>query len=112
MVSKTKIDSLESQITILDEHTAKLIELIPNTLSSINCIGLFIKRVLLLKLVTLIIFNQASHAKFVGLAWSQYQSSGFESEHTHLIHSGNKYLKYYLIQVSFTLHHYDKEFKR
>lgn len=55
--------------------------------------------------------NHASLAKFADLAWSQYQSGNFESEHTHLIRSDNKYLKYYLIQASFSLLRCDKEFK-
>ena len=112
-ISKTNIDSLESQIAILDEQIAKLIELIPNTLRSIKGIGPVYQAGIIAEIGDIDRFkNQASLAKFAGLVWSQYQSGNFESEHTHLIHSGNKYLKYYLIQASFSLLRCDKEFKR
>jgi len=44
--------------------------------------------------------GQASLAKYAGLAWSKYQSGDFGVANTKRIVSGNKYLKYYLLEVA------------
>ena len=112
-ISKSTIDTLESQVDILDKQIAKLIEVIPNTLRTIKGIGPVYQAGIIAEIGDIDKFdNQASLAKYAGLAWSEYQSGNFKSEHTHLIHSGNKYLKYYLIQAAFSLLRCDKEFKR
>lgn len=56
--------------------------------------------------------DQASLAKYAGLAWSQYRSGRFEAENTHLIHSGNRYLKYYLCEAAMSLVRCDTEYSR
>jgi hypothetical protein len=48
--------------------------------------------------------------KYAGLVWKQHQSGGFESENTHLIHSGNRILKYYLCEAAFSLVRCDAEY--
>ena len=96
-----------------DEHIAKLIELIPNTLRSIKGIGPVYEAGIIAEIGNIEKFkNQGSLAKYAGLIWKQYQSGPYEAENTHAIHSGNKYLKYYLIQAAFSLLRCDKEFKR
>lgn len=112
-ISKSTMDSLQSQIDLLDEQIAKLIEIIPTTLHSIKGIGPVYEAGIVAEIGDIDRFdNQAALAKYAGLAWSQYQSGNFEAENTHLIHSGNKYLKYYLCQAAFSIIRCDNEFKR
>ena len=56
--------------------------------------------------------SQASVAKFAGLVWTQHQSGDFEAEHTHLIKSGNRYLRYYLPEAANSVRRCDPEFRR
>lgn len=112
-ISKSTMDSLKEQIAIVDKQIEKLIEVIPNTLRSIKGIGPVYQAGIIAEIGSIDKFdNQAALAKYAGLAWSQYQSGNFEAKNTHLIHSGNKYLKYYLIQAAFSLIRCDNEFKR
>lgn len=54
--------------------------------------------------------NQAALTKYASLAWTQYQSGGFEAETSRLIRSGNRFLKYYLCEATFSLIRCDKEY--
>ena len=42
-------------------------------------------------------------AKYAGLVWSQHKSGDFEAQNTRLIHSGSRYLKYYLWEAALSL---------
>jgi transposase len=44
--------------------------------------------------------SQAALAKFTGLWWKRSQSGDFEAEITRLAKSGNKYLRYYLVEAA------------
>ena len=46
------------------------------------------------------------------LVWTQHQSSEFEAETTHLIKSGNRYLRYYLLEAANSVRRCDSEFQR
>jgi transposase len=50
-------------------------------------------------------------AKYAGLAWTQYQSGEYEAENTSRMRTGNKYLRYYLIQAAESIRRYDSEYK-
>jgi len=54
--------------------------------------------------------GQASLAKYAGLAWSKHQSGGFEAANTKMILTGNKYLKYYLLEAANKVRMHDDEF--
>ncbi|WP_425433749.1 transposase [Megasphaera paucivorans] len=56
--------------------------------------------------------SQASVAKFAGLVWTQHHSGDFEASHTHLIQSGNCYLRYYLLEAANSVKRCDSEFQR
>lgn len=56
--------------------------------------------------------NHAALAKYSGLVWSRHQSGLFEVQNTHLIKSGNRYLKYYLCEAAFSVVRCDTVFKR
>jgi transposase len=56
--------------------------------------------------------NQAALAKYAGLCWSKYQSGNYTADDTHMIRSGNRYLKYYLMEAANLVRMHDPEFKR
>ena len=56
--------------------------------------------------------NHAALAKYAGLAWTEHQSGQFKAENTHMIRSGNRYLKYYLLEAANKVREHDPEFKR
>ena len=55
--------------------------------------------------------QKAALAKYAGLAWHQHQSGDFEAQTTRMIHSGNRFLKYYLCEAAFSLVRCDKEYR-
>lgn len=55
--------------------------------------------------------NSAKLAKFAGLTWRKKQSGRYTAENTNLTKSGNKYLRYYLVEaVGSIVAHGDKEY--
>lgn len=56
--------------------------------------------------------NQAALAKYAGLVWSQHQSGSFEAQSTRLIKSGNRYLRYYLIEAADSVRKRDSGYSR
>ena len=56
--------------------------------------------------------GQAALAKYAGLVWQQHQSGSFEAQTTRLIKSGNRFLRYYLLEAANSLRRCDAEFKR
>ncbi len=56
--------------------------------------------------------SQASVAKFAGLVWTQHQSGTFEAQDTRLIKSGNRFLRYYLLEAANSVRRCDSEFRR
>ena len=55
--------------------------------------------------------DQASIAKYAGLAWSKYQSGKFEAEETKLIRSCNHYLRFYLVEAANSVKRVEPEFR-
>lgn len=112
-ISISSIRALDKQIKAFDKAIADQIELIPNTLTSIKGIGPVYSAGIIAELGDINRFpNQAALAKYAGLAWTQYQSGNFEAQHTRLIKSGNRFLKYYLCEAALSLVRCDSEYKR
>ena len=110
-ISITSIKALESQIKEFDKAIAAQIELLPNVLTSIPGIGPVYSAGIIAEIGDINRFeNHAQLAKYAGLAWTQYQSGGFEAQTTRLIRSGNRFLKYYLCEAAFSLVRCDKEY--
>ena len=110
-ISITSMKALESQIKEFDKAIAAQMELLPNVLISIPGIGPVYSAGIMAEIGDINRFeNQAALAKYAGLAWTQYQSGGFEAETTRLIRSGNRFLKYYLCEAAFSLVRCDKEY--
>ncbi len=49
-------------------------------------------------------------AKYAGLTWRKTQSGNFEAETTRMTKTGNKYLRYYLIEAVSSLKNHSKDF--
>lgn len=112
-VTVVAIRALESQIKTLDKAIKQQLEIIPNTLTSIPGIGKVYSAGIIAEIGDVNRFDsQASVAKYAGLVWTQHQSGNFEAERTHLIKSGNRYLRYYLLEAANSVRRCDSEFRR
>ena len=54
--------------------------------------------------------DQAAVAKYAGLTWHRHQSGPFEAEDTKRIRSGNRFLRYYLVEAANSVKNRDSEF--
>ena len=112
-VSIASMRALKAQVKVLDKAIEQQFEIIPNTLTSIPGIGKVYSAGIIAEIGDIRRFNsQASVAKYAGLVWTQHQSGDFEAEHTHLIKSGNRYLRYYLLEAANSVRRCDSEFRR
>ncbi|QNK39325.1 IS110 family RNA-guided transposase [Caproicibacter fermentans] len=112
-VSIAAMRALESQIKTLDKAIEQQFEIIPNTLTSVPGIGKVYSAGIIAEIGDIHRFqSQASLAKFAGLVWSQHQSGDYEAENTHLIKSGNRFLRYYLLEAANSMRRCDSEFRR
>ncbi len=55
--------------------------------------------------------NEAALAQYAGLTWSRYQSGGFDAEDRGLTKTGNRYLRYYLVEAAKSLRVHNEEYK-
>jgi hypothetical protein len=107
------IRSIEDQIKSLDKAIESYMTAFQNVLISIPGIGPVYSAGLMAEIGAIDRFDgQASLAKYAGLAWSKHQSGGFEAANTRMIASGNKYLKYYLLEAANKVQLHDAEFAR
>ena len=105
--------ALDGQIKVLDKAIEQQFQIIPNTLTSIPGIGKVYSAGIIAEIGDVHRFNsQASVAKYAGLVWTQHQSGDFEAQHTKLIKSGNRYLRYYLLEAANSVRRCDSEFRR
>ena len=105
--------ALEKQTKVLDKAIEQQFQIIPNTLTSIPGIGKVYSAGIIAEIGDIHRFNsQASVAKYAGLVWTQHQSGDFEAQHTKLIKSGNRYLRYYLLEAANSVRRCDSEFRR
>lgn len=112
-VSIASMRALKEQVKMLDKAIEQQFEIIPNTLTSVPGIGKVYSAGIIAEIGDIHRFeSQASVAKFAGLVWTQHQSGDFEASHTHLIQSGNRYLRYYLLEAANSVRRCDSEFQR
>ncbi len=110
-ISTSSIKALNEQIKAFDKAISEQIKLIPNTLESIPGIGPVYSAGIIAEIGDINRFdNQASLAKYAGLVWSQHQSASFEAQNTRLIKSGNRYLRYYLIEAADSVRRRNSEY--
>ena len=110
----TSIESIRSitkQIKELDKAILKILDGIPNTLQTIPGIGPVFCAGILAEIGCIDRFkSQASVAKYAGLVWTKHQSGKFQAEETNMIRSGNRYLRFYLVEAANSVKRYDPEF--
>ena len=112
-VSIATMRALEKQIKVLDKAIEQQFQIIPNTLTSVPGIGKVYSAGIIAETGDIHRFNsQASVAKYAGLVWTQHQSGDFEAQHSKLIKSGNRYLRYYLLEAANSVRRCDSEFRR
>lgn len=105
--------SLKEQIKSFDKAIERQLQSIPNTLTSVKGIGLVFSAGIIAEVGDIKRFsNQAALTKYAGLVWTQHQSGNYEAQNTRLINSGNRFLKYYLTEATYSLLRCDAEFKR
>ncbi|WP_316252486.1 IS110 family RNA-guided transposase [Bacillus aquiflavi] len=111
-VTLSTIQHIESQVKRLDKEIAKLMKGIPQTLTSVKGIGDVYAAGLIAEIGDIKRFkDHHALAKYAGLVWNQNQSGEFESQETARMRTGNKYLRYYLIQAADKIRKYDSEYK-
>lgn len=111
-VTLSVIKHMESEVKRLDKEIAKLMKGIPQTLTSIKGVGPVYAAGLIAEIGDITRFrNHHALAKYAGLVWTQSQSGEFEAEETKRMLTGNKYLRYYLIQAADKLRLHDSEYK-
>ena len=112
-VSVSAMRSLERQIKDLDKAIERQIAVIPNTLTSVPGIGKVYSAGIIAEIGNINRFqSHASVAKYAGLVWKQHQSGQFEARDTRLIKSGNRFLRYYLLEAANSVRRCDSEFRR
>jgi len=106
------IRSIENQIKSLDKAITLFMAAFQNVLISIPGIGPVYSAGLMAEIGDIERFDkgQASLAKYGGLAWKKHQSGSFEAANTKMIFTGNKYLKYYLLEAANKVRMHDDEF--
>ena len=106
------IKHMESEIKKLDKEIARLMKGIPQTLTSIKGIGPVYAAGIIAEICGIERFSgHNALAKYAGLVWNKHQSGEFEAEDTRRLRSGNKYLRYYLVQAADKIRQHDSEYK-
>lgn len=106
------INHMESEVRKLDKEIAKLMKGIPQTLVSVKGIGDVLAAGIIAEIGDIKRFdNHNALAKYAGLVWNQHQSGEFEAEDTKRVLTGNKYLRYYLVQAANCVRKHDTEYK-
>jgi transposase len=99
------INALDTEIKAIDKAIEKTIKGINNTeyqsLTSIPGIGPVFASGILAEIGSIVSFNSNDAlAKYAGLTWRINQSGNFKSDETNMTKTGNKYLRYYLIEAA------------
>ena len=112
-ISISSMRTMQAQIKVLNKEIERQFENIPNTLTSVPGIGPVFSAGIIAEVGDINRFDgQARLAKYAGLAWTENKSGMFEGQHTRLIKSGNRFLKYYLCEAALSLVRCDTEYKR
>lgn len=107
------IRSIQAQLKDLDKAVERILEGIPESkcLRSIPGIDRVYAAGILAEIGDIDRFrDQAAVAKYAGLSWRKHQSGPFEAEDTKCIKSGNRFLRYYLVEAANSVKNRDEEF--
>lgn len=110
------IKALEKEVKGLDKAIEKAVKRLDNhqfqCLVSIPGIGPLFAAGIVSELGDITKFNnQGCLAKYAGLTWRKKQSGNFTADNTFLTKTGNKYLRYYLLEAAASVTRYNTEYK-
>lgn len=106
------IRSLEAQVKQTDKAIEREMTMIKHPLLSVDGLGPVLVAGIIAEIGDISRFHDhPALAKFAGLWWKKYQSGNFEAEETRLAKSGNKYLRYYLVEAANLLMIHNPVFK-
>jgi len=103
---RTAQEQLKALRKGIEDHLAT----IPQTLDSIPGIGPILASGIVAELDVSQFRSHAEAAKYAGLAWTVNQSGKFTANRTRLILSGNRYLKYYMVEAANSVRVHDPVF--
>jgi len=107
------IRALQQNLKELDKAIIEELKAFPNTLMSVHGIGLVFSAGIISEIGDISRYpSDAQIAQAAGLVWRQHQSGDFQAEHTPMTKTGNKYLRYYLIQAANSLRHHNAEYRK
>jgi transposase len=102
------------QIKVLEKSIQQVLETIPEaqSLLSIPGIGPIYTAGILAEIGQIERFeDQSKLAKYAGLFWKKHQSGHFTAQNTPMTKSGNRYLRYYLIEAANSIRRHTLEFR-
>lgn len=106
------IQHMESEVKKLDKEIARIMKGMTETLTSVKGIGPVFAAGILAEIGGIDRFRDHNDlAKYAGLVWNQTQSGEFEAEETSRMRTGNKYLRYYLVQAADSVRKHDSEYR-
>ena len=106
------IRALTKGLKEIDTAIAKEFAAFPNTLTSIPGMGPVYSAGIYAEIGNSNRFHsQAQLAKFAGLTWRKTESGNFVGDITRMTKSGDKYLRYYLIQAANSLRVHNEQYK-
>ncbi|KXB96908.1 MAG: transposase [Chlorobi bacterium NICIL-2] len=112
-VSIQTIRSIQAQLKELDKAIERILDGMNGArcLRSIPGIDKVYAAGILAEIGDIERFNdQAALAKYAGLTWRRHQSGSFEAEDTKRIRSGNRFLRYYLVEAANSVKNREPEF--
>jgi transposase len=112
-LSLKQINSLESQLTRLDQAITEQIHQFPNTLQTIPGLGPVFAAGILAEIGDAQRFNfdESKVAKYAGFKWRRSESAEFAAEETHLTRTGNPYLRYYFCEAAVSVQRWDEDYQ-
>jgi transposase len=110
------IKTFEKEVKNIDKAILKAVKALDNhqyeCLNSIKGIGPVFAAGIIAEMGDVSKFNgQAALAKYAGLTWRKKQSGNFEAQDTYMTKTGNKYLRYYLIEAAGSIIRYNEEYR-
>ena len=108
-----EIRSLEKAIKELDKGIEDIVQTLPEyqCLTSIPGIGPVYAAGIIAEIGQIERFDsQAKIAKYAGLSWKENQSGKRSSQNTPMIHRGNRFLRYYLVEAANSVKRYLPEY--
>jgi transposase len=109
------IKALEKEVKSLDKAIEKAVKALQThefqCLNSLQGIGPVFAAGIVAEIGDITKFNnQASLAKYAGLTWRKKQSGNFTAQDTYLTKTGNKYLRYYIIEAVGSILRFNAEY--